>query len=679
MSDERAPNGRLGAVPAISIVVVLVAVSGGLFAADFGSAAPEPVEFDETVAVGLTLEDELRLDDEDRPDARIELPRAQVFYSQYPYVVGYHGIDSFVSNQRDPTHERRFGFPNAVYVAEYGGTEIELNDEGIPVTSFAPDWIAAEEAVYVVDSDARTPSGDAVLPFETRGSAETFVDDHGGSIVGWDTVLDRPADVDDASGVRERVERHHGDADRAIDARVGAANRPVSVVVGEDEPTIEAAIDAAPPNTTVRVPGGTYEETVEIDRPVTLRGGDTGDDGTTSIVGDSNGTVVTIDADGAAIVGVSIEGVGGTTPGPTVTDDHAHGGVGSGGSHDHGDTDGDSSWDADIDDDYAAGDAAIAVNTARDVFVSETTIDTDAAGVIFRDSPGFVVREATVLGSENYREGHMGIAAMRSSGVVEGSRFVGGLDGVYTHRADGITVRDNEMTDNRMGIHLMFTSGALLADNTIAGQETTGIYVMTGPERNAIVGNEVTDTRTGISFGGTDSYLADNEVTDNHVGLRIDGVASIVERNVIADNYGGVETWALLPTNRVTHNDFVGNGEHVLVSSGRLRVWTHDGEGNYWEGAIGTTDGTVIKRPYTPTDAVDGRLHRIDGTPTLAQAPALDALAGFQGAVPGMRADEVIDTAPRCEPVDDEWFEANAPADVEPVCHGDEPRANGTG
>ena len=670
MADRQASDVGVEAVPAISIIVLFVAVGGALFVVDFGSAAPEPVDFDETVAVGLTLEDELRLEDEGRPDARVELPRTQVFYSQYPYVVGYYGVDSFVANQREPAHERRFGFPNAVYVAEYTDTDVELNDEGIPVTSFAPGWTAAEDAVYVVDSDARTPSGEAVMPFETRRSAEAFVDDYGGEVVGWATVLERPVEVDDATGVRDRVERHHDDADRAVDARVEAADRPVSVVVGADEPTIQAAVDVAPPNTTVHVPEGTYEETINIDRPVTLRGGGVEGEGATNVVGDSNGTVVTIEADRTAIVGVNVSGVGDTTPGPTVTDDHAHGGFSSGGGHDHGDSDGDDSWDADIDDDYAGGDAAIAVNTASEVLIAETTIETDAAGIIFRDAPGFVVRETTVLGSDNYREGHMGVAAMRSSGVVEHSTFVGGLDGVYTHRADGAVIRDNEMTENRMGIHLMFTSGTLLADNAIAGQETTGIYVMTGPERNAIVGNEITETRTGISFGGTDTYVADNELTDNHLGLRIDGVASIIERNVIADNYGGVETWALLPTNRVTHNDFVGNRDHVPVSSGRLRVWSHDGEGNYWQGAIGTTDGVAIQRPHTPTDPVDERLHRVDGAPTLAQAPALDALAGFQGAVPGMRADEVIDTAPLCSPVNAEWFEANGRADVEPVCRG---------
>jgi nitrous oxidase accessory protein NosD len=678
MSAESQPRIETRTVTAVSILVLVVGLVAGLFIVDLGSATPEPVDFDETVSVGLTLEDELRLDNS---DADIELPKVQTFYSQYPYVVGYYGVESFAAEQRQPAHEQRFGFPNAIYVTDYAGRDVELTETGLPVTGNSTaertatgghnhggtaggsgNWVLAEEAVYVVDSEARTPSGETVMPFGDREAAEAFVESYGGEIVGWEAVLEVPAGDDDAEAVRGRIADRHAEANATVDSRTRLRDRPVETVVGEDEPTVQSAIEAAPPNTTVLVPEGTYREHVDVDKPLTLRA-----DGDARIVGNDNGTVVTITANRTAFVGLNVSGVGGSTPGPTVTDGHSTGNVG-GASHDHGDTVGDDSWDADVEDDYAQGDTAIEVTNAEDVLVDETEIHTDAAGIILSASPGSVVRGTPVVGSENYREGHMGIVAMRSPGVIENSTFVGGLDGVYTHRSEGIAVRGNEMIDNRMGIHLMFTSGALLTDNAMSGQETAGIYVMTGPQRNAIVGNEIRDTETAISVGGTDSYVAENVVTENDLGVRIEATASIVERNVVADNRNGIEAWALLPTNRVTHNDFVDNRRHVSVSSGRLRVWTHDGEGNYWEGAIGPTDGTVIQRPYTPTAPVDGRLHQVDGAATLARAPALDALAGFQGAVPGMRADEVIDVAPLCAPVNDEWFEATERTDTEPIC-----------
>lgn len=646
------------------ISILLAGSAIGLFVVDFGSTRPTPVEFDETVSVGLTLGDELRLSIEERGNQQrgIELPRMQVFYSQYPYVVGYYGVESFITDRRDPAHEQQFGFPTAVYVTDYADRDIRLTDAGFPRTGTPPDWIPAEDAFYVADSPVRTPAGPVMLPFETRRAAEAFANERGGRVLGWEAVLETETETEDAKAVQNRLKEQQRSADRSVEAMGALRDRPIGAIVGEDGTTIQDAVAAAPPNTTVRIPEGTYNETVVINRPVTLRGTGTG---ATRIVGNGNGTVVTINASRTAVIGLNISGTGSATPDGTVTDDPSH--HTSGASHTEADIVGDSSWDADVEDDYAQGDAAIRVSGAEPL-IAETEINTSAAGIILYESPGAVVRNVTVVGSDNYQLGHMGLVAMRSPGVIEESRFVGGLDGVYTHRSDGIVIRNNRMHDNRMGIHLMFTSGALVSGNTISVEETTGIHVMTGPRRNAVVENEVTGTDTGISVGGSDSYVADNILTDNDLGLRIETSASTYERNVIAENDAGVETWALLPTNRVTHNDFVANKRHVAAVTGRLRVWTHGGEGNYWEGAIGTTDGSVIHRTYAATDPVDSRIHRVDGAATLARAPALDALAGFQGNIIGMRSDAVIDTAPLCAPVNDRWFQRTGRTDVDPVC-----------
>jgi len=55
-------------------------------------------------------------------------------------------------------------------------------------------------------------------------------------------------------------------ADGRIAAAERRADRPVSVVVGEDAPTIEAVGPRRPANTTVVVPPGTYEEDSDGER-----------------------------------------------------------------------------------------------------------------------------------------------------------------------------------------------------------------------------------------------------------------------------------------------------------------------------------------------------------------------------------------------------------------------------
>ena len=614
-------------------VIVLGVV--GLFLVDVGSTSPDPVDFDDTVSMGLAFDDEIGLEDD------VELPRVQVFYSQYQYVTGYYGVERFVEEQREPTHEQRFGYPLAVYVTDYSESDLELTDDGHPKPAGETGWVDASRAAYVVGSDARAPSGETVVPFSDRAEAETFADDHGGSVLTWEEVLETEFDVDDAGTVRDRVDDQQRDADAIVEASRELLERPETVVVGEDGETIQSAIDAAGANETVVVPEGTYEETVTIDRPITLRA-----DGNVTIDGGGNGSVVTVESERAAVVGVELSGVGEETGDELVVDHHPDDDVDE------------EQWETELEGAYGQGDAGVLTSDADGVLIEDVTIETPANGVLLRDSPDAVVRNVTVHGAENWRDGYMGVVAMHSPSVIEGSTFLDGRDAVYTHRADGIAIRGNYMEGGRMGVHFMHTSDALVANNHVRDQDNVGIYVMTGPERNAIVENEVVANPTGIRPEGSDTYVAQNVIVGNQLGFRTDATNSIYEENVVAGNIEGIQARSILPTNRVTGNDFVDNGNHASGGPfAPLRVWTQDGAGNYWGGAIGETDGVVLDRSFSPTHPVDERLPDVDGTPTLAQAPAIGAVTTFEGTVPGMRAGDIVDTAPLCEPTNVDWFE----------------------
>jgi len=80
-------------------------------------------------------------------------PRTQVFYSQYQYVVGYYGVETFVDAKRQEGHDQRFGYPLAVYVTDYGDATVELQDDGYPVTDRPLPWIDATDAWFVVGSE----------------------------------------------------------------------------------------------------------------------------------------------------------------------------------------------------------------------------------------------------------------------------------------------------------------------------------------------------------------------------------------------------------------------------------------------------------------------------------------------------------------------------------------------
>ncbi|AUX07756.1 nitrous oxide reductase maturation protein NosD [Halalkaliarchaeum desulfuricum] len=613
----------------------------GLFVVDAGATETEPVPFDETVTVGLTSETAATLDE------NVSLPRVQVFYSQYRYVTGYYGVGTYADVSSQPGHDAQFGYPMAVHVTDYAGTGIRLDEDGYPAPMRTPGWVAADEAVYVVESDARSPDGGATVPFSNRGEAEAFVHDHGGEVVDWETALDRSEERSGAESVRKSVDDRRVQADTEVDSRTQLLDeeaRPVSVVVGEDADTIQAAVDAAEPNTTVVVPPGTYEEHVEIDRPITLVGVD-GNGSRVHLSGDGNGTVIRITADRAAVAGVAISGVGNETRDPDAVPTDA--------------------WDANVELGYGHGDAGIAAVDAADVLIAGVAVDTPANGILLRDSPGAVVRDVDVVGADEWLDGFMGVMVMRSPAVVENSTFAGGRDGVYTHRSHGAVVRNNSMDGMRYGVHLMHTDDALIADNVVRGGAFGGITIMTDPAGNAIVGNDVTNSSTGISPSGSDVYVAENVLVDNDRGMSTATRTSLYEHNVLANNDVGARVSSILPTNRIVANDFVGNERHVYASGiGPLRIWTHDGAGNYWDGALGDLDGvnepgdaTTLSREYVATDPVDERLGRTAGATTLARSPAVGALRSLSDAVPGLKTGGVVDVAPRGSPANPEVLE----------------------
>ncbi len=609
----------------LAALVTLLGVASLSFAVDVsGDTQPEPVRFAETVEVGMTGAETVRAE-----NRGLAIPRAEVFYSQYRYVVGYYGVSTLVDDLGRPGHEKQFGRPMTVWVSDFSPEQVTLTDSSmLNVTTGTVDtWVLAGEAHFVVESRARTPSGPAVVPFSDRADAVAFADRYGGEVRRWEGVreLSFGGIERDRQAFRDAIEERSAWANGTVDGARRLLDRPVSVVVGEDAPTVEAAVAEAPANTTVYVPPGTYRANVTIDRPITLRGAGNA----THLRGPGNGTVVTALAPGVAVAELSITGVGNTTSTESVPGNR-------------------SGWDYSVEMGYGFGDAGVTLAGAPGSYVRNVRVETPANGVLVRWSNHSVVENATVYGSEFWADGFMGVMTMESRVVVQDSTFVGGRDGVYTHVADGSVIRDNRMEALRFGVHEMYTSDALVANNTVR-RSNVGVFVMTRPEGNLVVGNDVRACRSGINVAGSASYAADNVLVDNTYGLQFVSWRSLYEHNVVAHNDVGVDSGTLIPTNRVTKNDVAGNDRPALATLGPLRVWA----GNYWAGAPGRdADGDgALDRPYHPTGPVDGRVHRTAGAPTLARSPAVGVQRLLSDALPGLRPTGVIDVAPRTRPV----------------------------
>jgi nitrous oxidase accessory protein NosD len=615
-------------------LLVVVLVLSAAFAVPVEGGDLDPVPFEDTVSLGMTG----AVVQQSRAESTA-IPKVEAYYSGYEYVVGYYGVESYVAEQRRTGHSRQFGHAIAVFVTDFAGTGASLSEEGYltiepgRVAGFVP----AEETFVVVGSRASVPTGPVAVPFSERAAAEAFAAEHGGEVLPWAAATDRMAPEKQLGRDRfeEAVAERSAWADETVERSRSLRDRPVSVVVGEDAPTLAAALAAAPPNTTVRLPPGTYRTSgVTVDRPLTVEGAGPA----TVIRGDENGTVVRVNASDVAITDLRIDGVGpvGSRSASEAANDTSVQ---------------DSGWSRKIELAYGRGDAAVAMLDSDGSLVEDVRIDTPSNGVIVRRSSGVVVRNLTLYGTATPTDGFMGVVAMYAPVVVEDSRFVGGRDAVYTHRADGAVVRDNHMADGRFGIHQMYTSGVLFRNNTIRN-ESVGIVLMTRPVGNLVVDNDVRGSHVGIATSGSDSYYAENVVVGNERGLDVSGTRSLYTHNTVVGNRIGLRGSTLLPTNHVTANDVVDNEQVVESELGPLRVWTVEDEGNYW-GPMPATDDDgdgYYERSFRPTGVVDARLHDSPGARTLARSPAVGVLRGVQSAVPGLRSTGVVDTAPRVDP-----------------------------
>jgi nitrous oxidase accessory protein NosD/nitrous oxide reductase accessory protein NosL len=615
-----------------AVLLALALAASGFAAAPGGGTQLSPVSFDETLTTGLT-----GVDVQQAEAVGHFVPKAQVFYSQYQYVVGYYGLEALVGGVTGPRQTAQFGDPLAVFVSDLSGTDPRLTDgEYIRLAnSVEQGWSRAEETWFVVDTPARTPAGSTAVPFGDKRPAEEFAREYNGTVVDWESLQTR---LGESAGTQQHtppVAASQQWANETVATARQTLDRPVSVVVGEDT-GLAAAVEQAPANSTVRIPAGRYDVNVTVNKPITLRGAGA----ETILDGGDNGSVLTVRSPRVGIADLQITGVGNTNAGE-LRDDNG------------------SSWDRRIRLIYGYGDAAVRMSDAHHSLLANVSIETPANGVVAINSTGAVVRNATVDGTERWQDGFMSVLPMYSRMVVEEGTFRGGRDAVYTHYADGTVVRNNEMSGMRYGFHEMYTSGALAYNNTIR-DTMTGVIVMTRPTENMQVGNQVSNSDIGISTVGGASYTTGNVLVNNEIGLSIGTSRSVYRGNTLVENGVGIRSSTMLPTNDVFENDVVANDRPVSATLGTLNSWAVGGRGNYWGSVPGVDrngDG-VIERTYHPTDAIDRNARYSAGSHALAHAPVLQALRQFQQSVPGLRASTVVDPAPLVSPVQPDRLDA---------------------
>jgi len=172
----------------------------------------------------------------------------------------------------------------------------------------------------------------------------------------------------------------------------------------------------------------------------------------------------------------------------------------------------------------------------------------------------------------------------------------------------GFTIQSSGWTITQSGVHVYHSSGNKISDNTVRNN-LYGI-LLKDSSKNSVCENIITNNRYGITCSSSDSnYISENVLTNTN-SRAIEIIFSsknIVRRNRIADNIlRGVELFYAFNNticqntvanntigiyvhencseNKLYHNNFVENENHVFFWKRGPNSWDNGFEGNYWSG-----------------------------------------------------------------------------------------------
>lgn len=319
--------------------------------------------------------------------------------------------------------------------------------------------------------------------------------------------------------------------------------------------TIQDAIAAARPGSTIRVHGGVFRGPLVIARPVTLLGLDW-----PVVDGSGNGTVVHIVAPDTTFQGFVVQSSG---------------------------------------DSYDQEDSGILVEAPR-VRVIGNRLPDDLFGIYLRNSPDSLIEGNEVVGKKLPE-------ALRGDGIKVWYSARAQIIGNYVSSSrdcliwfsNGSIIRDNVVDSGRYGFHFMYGNGSLIEHNRLENN-SVGIYLMYG--QNMTVRNNLLRANRGPSGDGLGlkevdgATIENNVIVDNRVGIYVDNSPlspTSINRyhgNVVAYNDEGL---ALLPVdqnNVFSGNSLIDNVAQVAVLGGGTlgtNHWAENGIGNFWSDYTG--------------------------------------------------------------------------------------------
>lgn len=379
------------------------------------------------------------------------------------------------------------------------------------------------------------------------------------------------------------------------------------------------ALAASAEGDTIILYGGYYTGNFTIDKSVVLIGRNN-----PVIDGNNQGTIITVEAPGVVIDGITIQNSG------------------------------------DLLDKDNAG---IRVK-ADSVLIQNNTLKSVLFGVYFSKADGGIVRNNLIEGKKDLdipRRGDLFRAWYSNEMTIENNTLKYGRDFIiwFSHRT---TIRGNSVAGARYGLHFMYSGECTIQGNKVT-YSSVGMYLMYS--QNLVVEKNLLAYIRGASGFGlglkdlNDVELRDNVLADNRVGIFIDNCPRNFDSdmkydgNIIAYNETGIEVLSTLQNNYFRKNSFIENYQQASLT--RSQTSNNDyWAGNYWSTYAGydqNKDGfgdIVYREDQVFEDLVDDK----PDLKILLYSPAVNTLNYAADAFPILKPQAVlVDKSPSVSPM----------------------------
>ncbi|CAJ37107.1 hypothetical protein RCIX1943 [Methanocella arvoryzae MRE50] len=365
--------------------------------------------------------------------------------------------------------------------------------------------------------------------------------------------------------------------------------------------SIQSALDAAVPGSTILVYSGTYNEDLHVDKRVTLKGVDNGG-GMPVIYGSGAGDVITITADGVRIEGfvvknsekyasaILVESSDNEIVGNTITE------CNEGIRLDQGDRN------------LVRGNTLVG-NNGDGIYIhysdGNTITDNRAKNNEF-GIQGYNLRNNVI--SDNHCEGNTGIDMyfeQISNSVISNNRIEGneessrsGGDGIGMRYGSNVTIRDNYVGKHYYGIKVYYSDTTTVSNNTV---ENSGVNIRFdfGTHDSVISNNTVRNGVDNILVAGESSniFIEYNLVSNGKDSIYLFGSGdNIIRHNNVYDSTYGIRLYK--STDNLIIQNYLHDNEYDIYPSGTgSTVRDNDRRANYY--------GEEPKVSPTPTSTVD--------------------------------------------------------------------------